>query len=188
MADLRSSPSIDAAVSHSKAIGGRILARRREMRWSQAKLADLYGVSQDMISRYENGVTDIGAGDLPRMALVLQVPLAYLYGLVDTTGRDPSGAKAFGSFDPAEEEMVAYYRQLPPDLQGVVVAHVRSLRRYIALTNPEGEEDQHYPPGFGGVLATPEEQEEAAYVEAMGLPAYEEMLRTRSANDLAGKT
>ena len=131
-------------------IGKRISKRRRELRWSQQKLGDYYGISRAMISQIEIGNAEINAGDLPRMSLILQVPIAYLYGMVDLLGRatseeerpkemdavDGSDLRRFmgiiggdmGSTPtPQEEELLAYFRGMSSDVQSALVIMARAM-------------------------------------------------------------
>ncbi len=84
-------------------------------------------------------MTDIGVGVLSRLTMILQVLLAYPNGQVDKADRSPSRIDTTRHFDPAEEEAVGYYRHLPPELQGDVVANDRTMRRFVARLNPRGQ-------------------------------------------------
>lgn len=64
---------------HAQKIGDRIRLRRRELGWNQGKLATELRVSQDSVSRYEAGITDLTASELPRIAEALKVPVAYFF-------------------------------------------------------------------------------------------------------------
>lgn len=64
---------------YAQKIGDRIRLRRRELGWKQERLAAELGLRADSVSRYEAGITDVGASDLPRLAGILKVPVAYFF-------------------------------------------------------------------------------------------------------------
>ena len=43
----------------------------------------MFGVSREMISQIETGRANINAGDLPRLAKILMVPISYFYGGIE---------------------------------------------------------------------------------------------------------
>jgi transcriptional regulator with XRE-family HTH domain len=81
-------------------VGQRIRIYRKTRGLSQTALADQLGVTFQQVQKYENGRNRIGAGRLTRVAQVLDVPVAALLGVSDTTkiksskqGKDSSPLK-----------------------------------------------------------------------------------------------
>jgi transcriptional regulator with XRE-family HTH domain len=81
-------------------VGQRIRIYRKTRGLSQTALADQLGVTFQQVQKYENGRNRIGAGRLTRIARVLDVPVATLLGVSDTTkiksskrGKDSSPLK-----------------------------------------------------------------------------------------------
>jgi transcriptional regulator with XRE-family HTH domain len=66
-------------------VGQRIRIYRKTRGLSQTALADQLGVTFQQVQKYENGRNRIGAGRLTRIARVLDVPVATLLGVSDTT-------------------------------------------------------------------------------------------------------
>jgi transcriptional regulator with XRE-family HTH domain len=66
-------------------VGQRIRIHRKTRGLSQTALADQLGVTFQQVQKYENGRNRIGAGRLTRIAQVLDVPVATLLGVSDTT-------------------------------------------------------------------------------------------------------
>ena len=64
-------------------IGDRISIRRRELKLGQKELGEMFGVSREMISQIETGRANINAGDLPRLAKIMMVPISYFYGGIE---------------------------------------------------------------------------------------------------------
>jgi len=72
-------------------VGRRIRAQRLVRGMSQTDLADRIGITFQQVQKYEKGVNRVGAGRLTRIAEVLGVPVAFLFGASD------SGTPAFGN-------------------------------------------------------------------------------------------
>jgi transcriptional regulator with XRE-family HTH domain len=60
-------------------IGLRIRTRRRELGLTQGELGKSLDVTAPQVVKYENGKDGVGAGRLPQLAAVLQVPLDYFF-------------------------------------------------------------------------------------------------------------
>lgn len=60
-------------------IGRRLKSLRQERAISAASLAELVGVTQQQISRYENGRTKINASQLYQIAVSLGVPISWFF-------------------------------------------------------------------------------------------------------------
>jgi transcriptional regulator with XRE-family HTH domain len=62
-----------------KHVGARVKARRILLGLSQERLGDALGVSFQQVQKYERGANRIGAGRLPELASVLQVPITFFF-------------------------------------------------------------------------------------------------------------
>ena len=70
---------------HSKyEVGERIRRRREELGLSQDQLADIVGASRQMVSRYENGVREMGIVSLLQYADALETTPGTLLPTVNT--------------------------------------------------------------------------------------------------------
>lgn len=114
-----------ARLNFAAQVGQQISTRRKELGWSQKKLAELWGVSREHISRIESGQAEINAGDIPRMAMALNVSVAYLYSGV------PSSSNSLPS-DPLEDDLLNEFRRLPNLLRKNVLDFVRNLNNSFA--------------------------------------------------------
>ena len=91
-------------------IGRRIAHQRAVLGYSQAELAEKFGVSRAALSQYEVGIGDINAGDMNYLAEILKQPVSYFFAMG-------------GEGDAAENlSMVqTYFPFLPLDVQNVIV-------------------------------------------------------------------
>lgn len=67
-------------------LGERLKARRHQLNLSQGEVAARLGVSYQQIQKYERGENRIAACSLYRLAMVLDIPVAWFY-----QGLDPAG-------------------------------------------------------------------------------------------------
>lgn len=74
--------------------GYKIAEARIAKGWSQQKLAEMIGTTQQQIARYESGNNDVKASVLIKLSGALDVTLSYLLGLKDAD----NGAKAEDQF------------------------------------------------------------------------------------------
>ena len=84
-----------------KRIGDRMRRAREQRGWTQSELAEQLGKNATTVSNYENGNRAIRVTELPQLAQVLQVPIAYFFeeSAVELT----------------EEMLAALAQQRPPD-------------------------------------------------------------------------
>jgi transcriptional regulator with XRE-family HTH domain len=61
-------------------VGQAIRAHRLMAGLSQTELADRLGITFQQVQKYEKGVNRVGAGRLSRIARILEVPVATLFG------------------------------------------------------------------------------------------------------------
>ncbi len=74
-------------------IGESIRAHRLNAGMSQSNLAGRLGVSFQQIQKYEKGVNRVGAGRLPQIAKIFQIPVAALFDAhADTSAGERNGA------------------------------------------------------------------------------------------------
>jgi transcriptional regulator with XRE-family HTH domain len=64
-------------------VGRRIRAQRLTRQMSQTELGTRVGITFQQIQKYEKGVNRVGAGRLTRIADVLGVPVAFLFGATE---------------------------------------------------------------------------------------------------------
>lgn len=72
-----------------KALGSRVCTRRTQLDMTQAQLADLLGVTQQVVASYEVGRRRVPASMLPDLAKALGVSIEDLLGM--TNGRKKPG-------------------------------------------------------------------------------------------------
>ncbi len=147
-------------------IGAIIRERRRKLDLGQRELGDKLGVTREAVTGWESGRISVYAGDLPRLADALEVPLPYLYGpdyfgyqlrilsndfprrVTVTEASKESGTSDVGP----NEELLQFYAALPDKLKEAVVSHTRSLFEFwISLdmntAHGDGEKPGHdHPP------------------------------------------
>lgn len=66
--------------------GYKIAEARMAKGWSQQKLAEMIGTTQQQIARYESGNNDVKASVLIKLSGALDVTLSYLLGMKDADG------------------------------------------------------------------------------------------------------
>lgn len=88
-------------------IGGRIRARREELRITQAQLAAGAGVTFQQIQKYERGVNRVSASRLLRIASVLKTTGAALLGELE----GPEGEE-LAIAQPGAAELLTAYRDI----------------------------------------------------------------------------
>src|ERR1700731_1301321 len=71
--------SVKSPVPLDKVVGRRLRARRLQLSLSQRALGDALGISYQQVQKYENGVSQIGAGRLQQLAEILNVPVSVFF-------------------------------------------------------------------------------------------------------------
>jgi transcriptional regulator with XRE-family HTH domain len=95
----KTNPKTKAPDSRDIDIGRRIRAQRLVRGMSQTDLANRIGITFQQVQKYEKGVNRVGAGRLTRIAEVLGVPVAFLFGASEAPAGSPSeGANAAFAF------------------------------------------------------------------------------------------
>lgn len=65
-------------------IGKRIKQRRKSLKFSQAYVAKLLGITGQQLHKYEKGIDRVSAGRLLKISQILSTPLSFFYqGMVD---------------------------------------------------------------------------------------------------------
>ena len=109
-----------------KLMGTRLRNRREELGMTQRELAEKLGVSREALAQYETGRNGIDSGDLPRLSVVLQLPLLSFYedtGLYIELPRMPTERRD----EPREEAMSKAFQALNYEDQDVVFSVARAL-------------------------------------------------------------
>lgn len=78
-----------AALPDLRAVGDALRERRIELGWTQARLAELSGITQADISRIENGQTDPRWSTVRRLANALSEPAEPQRSLANGRRRNP---------------------------------------------------------------------------------------------------
>jgi transcriptional regulator with XRE-family HTH domain len=60
-------------------VGARLRLRRKQLGLTQEQLGARLGLTFQQIQKYEKGINRIGAGRLPNLAGILQVPISYFF-------------------------------------------------------------------------------------------------------------
>lgn len=80
-------------------VAKRVRALRLQRGLSQNELSDALGVTFQQVQKYERGANRISAGRLLRIAKVLDVPVAFLYGASDEFRNEADQHPATADFD-----------------------------------------------------------------------------------------
>jgi len=73
--------------AYDREVGLRVRSLRLSRRMSQSDLGNRLGITFQQVQKYENGANRIGAGRLQRIAEILDVPVAALFGASRREGR-----------------------------------------------------------------------------------------------------
>ena len=126
----RRADPIDAHVSQ------RLRLRRELAGYTQDRLGQAVGVSFQMIQKYENGTSRVGAGRLLKIAKVLEVPVAWFFeGFQPLSGDSPalSMAQPKGFLDESllqkreTLELLKSYYKLPDAMRKHVLGMVQQM-------------------------------------------------------------
>lgn len=101
--------------------GTRIRDRRKALGWSQAKLEEESGISQQMLSKLERGVA-FGTTEAVALARALKVSPMWL-----ETGEGPMEEAIVATIAPDEQILLKDYRDLPPERKPVALAAVNAM-------------------------------------------------------------
>lgn len=96
-------------------IGSRIRELRKGKKMTQFELASKLNISQQTLSRYENGSTQISYAELIRLVELFKIPIEYFFGMEIQEVSDD------------EIRLVSYYRSLNSSMQGKALSIVKLL-------------------------------------------------------------
>lgn len=91
-------------------IGGLIRIRRKNMGFSQTKLATSLGISFQQLQKYENGTNRVSAARLLEIARVLNCPVTHLLGAEQPLNKEGGTTKLFAS--PLAVEMLEAFNAI----------------------------------------------------------------------------
>ncbi|MBN9319985.1 MAG: hypothetical protein BGN86_07340 [Caulobacterales bacterium 68-7] len=109
-------------------VGGKIRERRKLMKISQERLADVLGLTFQQVQKYERGANRVSASKLYEIAGALGVPVGYFFADL------PSGVSPAGPTDsdllssPDSRELAALYARITrPRVREQVLQLVRMM-------------------------------------------------------------
>jgi len=104
-------------------LGTRIRGRRKQLGWSQERLARVVGVTFQQVQKYERGASRISASMLEAIAEALDAPISYFFDRDD----DPLATTFSNPLTSAEtRELVHAYYALPPMVRAKLLAFMRA--------------------------------------------------------------
>ena len=107
-------------------VGARIRLTRKMRGWSQQALAEAIGVSFQQVQKYESGANRVSASMLVRIAAALGVPVADLFGPVETASRVSDDLAAMLG-EPGALKLLRGYCRLSPDYRAALVSFIEAL-------------------------------------------------------------
>ena len=121
-------------------VGLRIRMRRKEMSFSQEKLAEALGLTFQQVQKYERGANRVSASKLYEIARFLNAPVSYFFeGLADPTSNDP------GDQGDGPEQFVHDFLMTPEGLELAAtfpkIRKGRIRRRVLELVRTLADED-----------------------------------------------
>ena len=133
--------------------GERLRLLREEKGLSQALLAEEIGVASNTVSIWERGVREPLSNELVNaLAAYFDVPITYLAGISDSRtwpimSDEDAAETAEAEEKELEESMLKLYRDLCPEMQGVVRKMVTSLwkaekNRGLLMSQNQQEESE----------------------------------------------
>ena len=122
-------------------IGARVRDRRRQLRMSQAQVAEICGITYQQIQKYEKGLNRVSAGRLARIAVALGVPPTYFYdfGLeTDTLAEGVARIEIARSWSGGAQSAADLFDQIKtPAVRKAVLTLLEALTRAEAPGNAE---------------------------------------------------
>lgn len=97
-------------IKDRKFIGIKIRNRRRELGWTQEKLAEAIGVTYQQLQRYEGGKGHLNTDRLQALSSALDIPISFLF---EEKSEDRIKVKESERyFSPEEREFVNCFREI----------------------------------------------------------------------------
>jgi len=109
-------------------VGARIRLARKMRGRSQQGLAEAIGVTFQQVQKYESGANRVSASMLVRIAADLRLPVAELFGLVESTSQISDDIAAMLA-EPGALRLLRSYCQLPQDCKAALVSLIEALSR-----------------------------------------------------------
>jgi transcriptional regulator with XRE-family HTH domain len=133
----RRADPIDAHVAQ------RLRLRRELAGYTQDKLGQAVGVSFQMIQKYENGMSRVGASRLLKIAKVLGVPVAWFFedfnAMGETMLAQPKAQIDESVFQKREtHELLKAYYALPEAMRKHILTMVQGMKTEEASATPKG--------------------------------------------------
>ncbi|MGY2051715.1 helix-turn-helix domain-containing protein [Methylobacterium sp. JK268] len=126
-------------IDADREVGERIQMLRKAKGLSQTALGKAIGVTFQQVQKYERGLNRVGAGRLQRIAELLEVPVATLYGADGENGGD--GIALFQT--PHAGELLRLFEAMPARCRGPLLTIARALSNAReageASARPEGD-------------------------------------------------
>jgi transcriptional regulator with XRE-family HTH domain len=104
-------------------VGRRLRWRRRELKLSQEKLAEMLGLTFQQVQKYERGVNRVSAGRLYEVASMLGVSVGYFFDGVEEIaaiarnsvyeGTEEAAAELLDMIDSEAVELLTAFRRIP---------------------------------------------------------------------------
>lgn len=120
-------------------VGARVRLRRKELGFSQSKLAAKLGITFQQIQKYEKGANRIGAGRLMEIAGALEVPITYFFAEIGSGANESNQAPLDVALlaIPGAIELLSNFAQIEdPALRKAV----QDLARNLVLHSTRGGE------------------------------------------------
>lgn len=102
-------------------VGNNIRKARESLGWSQAELANRFDKDPSTVSAYEAGSRTVRITDLPRLAELLKVPVAYFFNSDDVT-----------------DDIIDVVLQLPPSFKKYALVNISQLLDDLNTLRGEG--------------------------------------------------
>lgn len=109
-------------------VGARIRLARKMRERSQQALAEAIGVTFQQVQKYESGANRVSASMLARIAADLGLPVAELFGPVESTSQISDDIAAMLA-EPGALRLLRGYCQLPRDCKSALVSLIEALSR-----------------------------------------------------------
>lgn len=112
-------------IRNNHEIGATIRKRRRELNFSQEKLAEILCVSTQQVQRYESGKDRVAVEKLQVIAIAFSVPISYFFS--------HGMSEELMHVDEHERDLLIGYRQIRHKETKVLIAEL--LKRMIKIEN-----------------------------------------------------
>ena len=106
------------------------IAEAREARgWSQERLAQAIGTTQQTVQRWESGQVDPQVSKIEAISKALGITVSFLLG-VDSNGQETEAS----SLMPHERDLIALYRDMSPEYREMLY---KSAVAYVEMTKKD---------------------------------------------------